>query len=47
MTGAQHGRGRTVEILVDRGALTYGAACGELWQYYEFGYGLCSYTFFE
>jgi hypothetical protein len=39
---------RTIEILLDREAVTSGAAAnGEPWQYYDLGHGLCSYTFFE
>ncbi|MEU1286644.1 tyrosine-type recombinase/integrase [Kitasatospora sp. NPDC005856] len=39
---------RTVEILLDRDAVTSGAAAtGEPWQYYDLGHGLCSYSFFE
>ena len=39
---------RTIEILLDREAVTSGAAAGgEPWQYYNLGHGLCSYTFFE
>ncbi|WP_241672347.1 tyrosine-type recombinase/integrase [Streptomyces sp. IB2014 016-6] len=39
---------RTIEVLVDRDAVTSGAAAsGEPWQYYDLGHGLCSYTFFE
>ncbi|MET8630974.1 hypothetical protein ABZW30_46090 [Kitasatospora sp. NPDC004669] len=39
---------RTIEVLVDRDAVTSGAAAtGEPWQYYDLGHGLCSYSFFE
>jgi hypothetical protein len=39
---------RTIEVLLDREAVTSGAtAGGEPWQYYDLGHGLCSYTFFE
>jgi len=39
---------RTIEVLIDRDAITSGqAAAGEPWQYYDLGHGLCSYTFFE
>ncbi|MFI6451463.1 tyrosine-type recombinase/integrase [Streptosporangium amethystogenes] len=39
---------RTIEVLLDRDAVTSGAtAQGEPWQYYDLGHGLCSYTFFE
>jgi hypothetical protein len=39
---------RTIEVLVDRDAVTSGAAAaGEPWQYYDLGHGWCSYTFFE
>jgi integrase len=39
---------RTVEVLIDRDAITSGqAAAGEPWQYYDLGHGLCSYMFFE
>jgi len=39
---------RTIEVLLDREAVTSGAAAGgEPWQYYDLGHGLCSYTFFE
>ncbi|MFD7665665.1 hypothetical protein [Streptomyces sp. NPDC059788] len=39
---------RTVEVLLDRDALTSGAAAtGEPWQYYDLGHGPCSYSFFE
>jgi integrase len=39
---------RTIEVLVDRDAVTSGAAtAGEPWQHYDLGHGYCSYTFFE
>ncbi|WP_210751114.1 tyrosine-type recombinase/integrase [Nocardiopsis alborubida] len=39
---------RTIEVLVDRDAVTSGAAAaGQPWQYYDLGHGLCTYTFFE
>ncbi|MBE8519277.1 tyrosine-type recombinase/integrase [Amycolatopsis sp. H6(2020)] len=39
---------RTIEVLVDRDAVTSGAAAtGQPWQYYDLGHGHCSYTFFE
>ena len=39
---------RTIEVLVDRAAVTNGAAtAGEPWQHYDLGHGFCSYTFFE
>jgi integrase len=39
---------RTIEVLVDREAVTSGAAArGEPWQYYDLGHGYCTYTFFE
>jgi integrase len=39
---------RTIEILVDRDAVTSGqAAAGQPWQYYDLGHGYCTYTFFE
>ncbi|MET9888110.1 hypothetical protein ABZZ20_34320 [Streptomyces sp. NPDC006430] len=39
---------RTIEVLVDRDAVTSGAAAaGEPWQYYDLGHGHCTYTFFE
>lgn len=39
---------RTIEVLVDRDAVTGGAAAtGEPWQHYDLGHGFCSYTFFE
>ena len=39
---------RTIEVLIDRDAVTSGQAeAGEPWQHYDLGHGLCSYTFFE
>ncbi len=39
---------RTIEVLIDRDAITSGqAAVGEPWQFYDLGHGLCTYTFFE
>jgi hypothetical protein len=39
---------RTIEVLIDRDAITSGAAAtGEHWQYYDLGHGYCTYTFFE
>ncbi|WP_328864788.1 tyrosine-type recombinase/integrase [Streptomyces sp. NBC_00304] len=39
---------RTIEVLVDRDAVTSGAAAsGEPWQYYDLGHGWCTYSFFE
>ena len=39
---------RTIEVLIDRDAVTTGAgADGEPWQHYDLGHGFCSYTFFE
>jgi integrase len=39
---------RTIEVLIDRDAVTNGAAAtGEPWQHYDLGHGFCSYTFFE
>ncbi|MFK0182523.1 tyrosine-type recombinase/integrase [Streptomyces xanthochromogenes] len=39
---------RTIEVLVDRGAVASGAAAaGEPWQHYDLGHGYCTYTFFE
>ncbi|MEV4009892.1 tyrosine-type recombinase/integrase [Nonomuraea angiospora] len=39
---------RTIEVLVDRGAVESGAAAaGEPWQYYDLGHGFCNYTFYE
>lgn len=39
---------RAIEVLVDRDAVTSGAAAdGQPWQHYDLGHGFCSYTFFE
>ena len=39
---------RTIEVLVDRDAVTSGeAATGDAWQHYDLGHGYCAYTFFE
>ena len=39
---------RTIEVLIDRGAVLNGtAAAGEPWQHYDLGHGYCSYSFFE
>jgi hypothetical protein len=39
---------RTIEVLVDRDAVTSAAAAaGEPWQHYDLGHGYCTYTFFE
>lgn len=39
---------RTIEVLIDRDAVTSGAAAaGESWQHFDLGHGWCSYTFFE
>jgi hypothetical protein len=39
---------RAIEILIDREAVTSGAAAaGEPRQYYDLGHGYCTYTFFE
>jgi integrase len=39
---------RTIEVLLDRDAITTGAAAtGAPWQYYDLGHGYCTYTFFE
>jgi len=39
---------RTIEVLIDRDAVTSGAAtAGEPWQHYDLGHGFCSYSFFE
>jgi integrase len=39
---------RTIEVLIDRDAVTSGtAAGGQPWQHYDLGHGYCSYTFFE
>ncbi|MEN1890203.1 hypothetical protein [Streptomyces mirabilis] len=39
---------RTIEVVVDRDAVTSGAAAGgEPWQYYDLGHGWCTSTLFE
>ena len=39
---------RTIEVLVDRDAVTSGAAAaGEPWQHYDLGHGYCTCAFFE
>jgi len=39
---------RTIEVLIDRDAVTSGAAAnGEPWQHYDLGHGWCTYNFFE
>jgi hypothetical protein len=39
---------RTIEVLVDRDAVTSGAAAnGGPWQCFDLGHGWCTYTFFE
>jgi len=39
---------RTIEVLIDRDAVTAGAAgTGQPWQHYDLGHGWCSYSFFE
>jgi len=39
---------RTIEVLIDREAVTSGqAASGQPWQHYDLGHGYCSYNFFE
>ena len=39
---------RAIEVLIDRDAVTSGAAAaGAPWQYYDLGHGWCAYTFFE
>ncbi len=39
---------RTIEVLVDRDAVTTGAAAdGTPWQHYDLGHGYCTYSFFE
>jgi hypothetical protein len=39
---------RTIAVLVDRAAVTSGAAAaGEPWQFYDLGHGHCTYSFFE
>src|SRR2546421_4326268 len=42
------GNVRTIEVLIDRDAVTSGAATGnQPWQYYDLGHGYCTYSFFE
>jgi integrase len=39
---------RTIEVLVDRDAVTTGTATnGQPWQHYDLGHGYCGYSFFE
>jgi len=39
---------RAIEVLVDRNAITCGAAAnGAPWRYYDLGHGWCSYEFFD
>ena len=39
---------RTVEVLIDKDAISNGAATnGELWKYFDLGHGLCTYDFFS
>jgi len=39
---------RTIEVLIDRDAVTAGATGdGQPWQHYDLGHGWCSYSFFE
>jgi hypothetical protein len=39
---------RAIEVLIDRDAVTSGAAAnGSTWHYYELGHGWCSYEFFD
>ncbi len=39
---------RAIEVLIDRNAITNGAAAsGSPWRYYELGHGWCSYEFFD
>ena len=39
---------RTIEVLIDRSAVTSGTAvAGEPWQHYDLGHGYCTYTSFE
>ncbi|HEX5255782.1 MAG TPA: tyrosine-type recombinase/integrase [Mycobacterium sp.] len=39
---------RTIEVLLDRDAVTSGAAAQDQpWQHYDLGHGWCSYSFFE
>ena len=38
---------RAIEVLLDRDAITAGAASGNPFEFYDLGHGYCSYTFFE
>jgi integrase len=39
---------RAIEVLIDRDAITSGAAAnGSPWRYYDLGHGWCSYEFFD
>ena len=40
---------RTIEVLIDRGAIQDGTASAgaQPWQHYDLGHGYCGYTFFE
>jgi site-specific recombinase XerD len=38
---------RAIEVLLDRDAITTGAAAGNPFEFYDLGHGYCSYTFFE
>ena len=39
---------RTIEVLIDRDAITSGmAAQGTPWQYFDLGHGYCTYSFFD
>ena len=39
---------RTIEVLIDRDAVTAGAPSdGQPWQHYDLGHGYCGYSFFE
>ncbi len=40
---------RTIEVLIDRGAIQDGSASAgsQPWQHYDLGHGYCGYTFFE
>jgi hypothetical protein len=39
---------RAIEVLIDQGAVTGGAAAsGSPWRYYDLGHGWCSYEFFD
>jgi hypothetical protein len=39
---------RAIEVLIDRNAITSGAAAsGTPWRYYDLGHGWCSYEFFD